>query len=704
MKKLLLSLFLVLGFVVLVGCKKQEPPKPPVVDDTIYDIPEGLEPTSLNVAINYKLNTHGVALSSISWQLDSPYISTVNGKTYSKGDLLPVWEHISTAINATLVDVATASDADTASQWTRLVNSNFEGVDLVNGTGPNIAEQGVLGKFVDLSQYITESNEFGQVVMPNFKKFLDDNPGYRSSVTSYNQGIYFTPYFDGLNEFEQINLMRIDWVKDILDVENPTFDTTPAFKPTAYTTRVVPTPINTVIKVATSSTTTRNVTKAYTTNILDALQSATTGADAANILRTHIQTTYGQQGYAKLSDVYVGTDAAYDTDELVALYYVIKSNPHYLTREHAGGPKDAVEVIFPRESAGNRVRNIVRSLENWGIKGVASKLDYLYFDAQGRLQDARRDAKTQAGIDGLNGLYQDGVIVNNLSGGGAWAQNLLTQSIGFTEYDYNASQTPIAWINQARQVDPTFEWQSVLPPVNNWKGDGEYFHFTEFVRNGKSEAWGIPANISTNKVKLRRALILADQLYNMNKRDSLGTVNLYGPAAWGDEKITDSPSLGVPIFRLNTAALTELNDPLLGEGNMINYLRRYLGATMPIGHIRDMGLELQTLSGEGEAGYNRVTTAFQAGTFRLGGVYKIEGDPAASLWYKVAGVYYAILPSSASYIAANFGPIVDVFKDSNYANLISNPVDWTAFNAAYTSELYNNYISAYRIADALANA
>ena len=89
---------------------------------------------TVNVAINY---TSGGQLMSITYQKDSAYES-LNGTTYTKGDLLPVWEAIGEKLNINFVDLATTSDASTNAQWTRLSTSGFEGVDLVNGTGAQL--------------------------------------------------------------------------------------------------------------------------------------------------------------------------------------------------------------------------------------------------------------------------------------------------------------------------------------------------------------------------------------------------------------------------------------------------------------------------------------------------------------------------------------------------------------------------------------
>jgi putative aldouronate transport system substrate-binding protein len=89
------------------------------------------------------------------------------------------------------------------------------------------------------------------------------------------------------------------------------------------------------------------------------------------------------------------------------------------------------------------------------------------------------------------------------------------------------------------------------------------------------------------------------------------------------------------IPAISAAALAQMQT--LASGNMINYLRRYVGATMPIGHIRGLGLEFQTLSDQGIAGIQRINTAVQAGVFRLAGVYQSENP-----WYRLSPSLFAL--------------------------------------------------------------
>jgi len=98
------------------------------------------------------------------------------------------------------------------------------------------------------------------------------------------------------------------------------------------------------------------------------------------------------------------------------------------------------------------------------------------------------------------------------------------------------------------------------------------------------------------------------------------------------------------IPAISAAAMQEMQT--LTSGNMINYLRRYLGATMPIGHIRSLGLEFQTLSPQGIDGIKRINTAVQAGTFRLAGVY-----PSDNPWYQFVPTLFALTANESTDIA-----------------------------------------------------
>jgi hypothetical protein len=604
---------------------------------------------TVNVAINY---TSGGQLMSISYQKDAAYVS-LDGKTYTKGDLLPAWAAIGEKLNINFVDRATSSDANTNAQFTRLQTENFAGVDLVNATGALIASEGLKGNFLDIGQYLD--------YMPFLKAFLEANPSAKVSMTSADNGVYYTPYFDGFGEMEQMFLARIDWIKDILDLANPVFDTDPAVKPTAYTRRQVVTPINTNITVANADGSTRVVVKEYTANILDTLAAIEnpTGANLAAAFKAHMQATYGDQGYAKLSDVFAGTDAAYDTDELLALMYVVKANPKFLTRQHTTGEKTAVEVYFPREGTGSRIRNLLRGMEMFGLRGVFSRAEWLYFDEDGMIQDVRHEDAFIQGVNDLSAMYADGLIVQNPEGATNWRNVLLNGANGFITYDYNASSTAQSLINNGRGVDPDFEFQAILPPVVDWLDDGNYFHFSEATRSVKSEAWGIPAHVADDETKLFRVLKLVDEMYDYTATDSVGTMHLYGPEGWTDGTINYGTDI---VYQLSDEALAEMG--ALAGGNMINYLRQYVGATMPIGHIRSLGLEFQTLSQEGIIGIERINTAVTAGVLKLAGMVDSENP-----WFQLSPTFYPLTKTDNDLITAS-ATFRTLFTDSALITLV----------------------------------
>ncbi|MBM7453265.1 putative aldouronate transport system substrate-binding protein [Acholeplasma morum] len=629
------------------------------------------------VTVNFAYNYQG---RGISFQETTPYKS-LNGKTYNEGDLLPVWEALQSKLNIKFVDKKQSDNTD--NQFKAYLASSFDGVDLINSTGANLTEYGINGNFVDISKYLNS--------MPNLNAFLTANPAVRASMTAADGGIYYTPYFDGFGEIEQMFLVRIDWVQDILDEVSPTFDAE-AYAGTFTVETTTPESLDVNVTVANADGTTRVVKKAHTANILTTLEAIQnkTGASLAEAFRTYMQATYGNQGYAKLSDVFVGTDAAYDVDEMLALMHVVKANPKYLTREHAT-PKTAVEAMFPRTSENSRIRNLFRSLEMFGLRGMFSRYQWVYFDQDGSIKDARAEEATIDGVTQLSNMFKDGLINQNFDASTKTdhRQILLEGSYGFMTYDFNASSTPQGYINKAKELDPTFRFEAILPPVNNWLGDGQYFHFSEGVRSLKNEAWGIVKSVENDTAKLARILTLVDGMYDYSSNDSIGNVHLYGPAGYIDGQISYN---GEMIPKISDAAMAEMTT--LAKGNMINYLRNFVGATMAIGHIRGLGLEYQTLSDQGIAGIERINVAVNAGTFRLAGQYE-----STNPWYRLAPSLFALTKDQSQDMATL--TYDDLWADAELKKLVRNA--FSGEGLSVTKEVYFSTYVNKTVGDATVN-
>lgn len=618
----------------------------------------------LNVAINYQGR-------GITYQQDNAYTS-FTGTQYNNGDLLPVWEALASDkyLNVTFNDVKRSDSTDNQLKAFEADNNAFANTDLINSTGTNFSKHGQTGQFIDFTDHLDK--------MPNLKAFLDENPSMKTSLTSADGGIYYTPYLDGLNEIESMFLVRIDWVQDLLDVATPAFDISTLI--TSMTVeKTLPETLNTTVTVANANGSTRNVTKERTQNILTILNNLPikNGRTLGEAFVTYMKDVYGDQGYTRLSDVFVGTDAAYDVDELVALMYVVKANPLYLTREFTA-PLSAVTVYFPRTSQNSRVRNYQRSAEMFGVRGMYSRYQFTYFGEDGNVKDARVEDAAMDAMNQLSAMYDDGLLPADINQGGNYdyRKNLMEGANGFMLYDFNASSTPQGYIDNALTKDPTYRFEAILPPVNNWLGGNEYFHFTEGVRALKNEAWGVPKHVENDSTKLARVLMLVDGMFDYSSNDSIGNVHLYGPAGYIDGTTTYN---GETIPKISAAAMTEMQN--LASGNMINYLRQYVGATMPIGHVRSLGLEYQTLSSQGIAGIERINTAVLAGTFRLAGVYE-----SSNPWYQLSP---SLFPTTTDENIAIEGiTYSDYWADPNVVALVR-----LGFTGKETSSTKQEYIN-----------
>lgn len=614
MKKLLYVLFLSLIVFTVTSCKKDEEND---TDDTNQRV-------SLNMAINHKES--GQPFTTITYQRDTIYTSTINNKEYKKGDLLPVWEAIGEKLNIEFIQKAAETDKDTKAQWERAVAEGFKNIDIINASNMStINEEGLKGNFIDLSKHLDK--------MPNFKDLLDKNPDVRKSITTNQGAIYGTPYFDGLGEIHRSLMARIDWVEDILDTTKPG-DSTPA-APLNYPKQV--TDLNYSVVVANADETTRTVNKVRTKNIIDVLNDAPqTGAGLLNAFREYFNTVYGNQGYSKLSHVFTGIDASYDIDELIALWRVVKSNPKLVTNQQ----ESSVAIYFPRQANANRVKDLFGSLHVlFGLRGTNSyNTEWLYINDEGNLEDVRNPENTRFldVVDIFSNLYKDEYIPQNPTDSTDYRKKFLENSNGFMSYDLNATSTTDALIDAAKKKDPDYNYQMILPPVHNWRNDGKYFHFTEAIRSVQQQSWGIVSHgMKNNETKLNRAIQLFDQMYDTSTEDSVGTIHLYGPKGWTDGKITEGPYKDQNVYKLSEKAIEEMMR--IHAGNNIRYQRQIIGATLAIGHIRSLGLEYQILSQQGLDGFHKMESAKKAGT------YVYAGSEAAK---KYNSSWYDIVPSS----------------------------------------------------------
>lgn len=661
MKKLFLALFTVVASLTLIACKTDK---------------------GGNVELKVAVNFDGTRF--ISYNQPQPY-KALDGKEYTKGDLSPTWSKIGENLGIDFVDKGfELGKKNTDTQYQDAKVDGFKDMHLINGTGANITND--RKDFVNLAPYI----ESGK--MPNLKAFLESQTTYESYLKASDGGIYYTPYLDGDKEVELGYLMRIDWTEKILDTtEAADTGTFPAgYTGLTNTTPHNPAALDTEILVAEKGGKTRTVNIKYTQNIITQLKTGPQTSKAyLDTFRNYISETRKGQGYEKLSHVFTGFDAGYLTDELVALMAVVKANPQLLEG------RAQVEVYFPRETKGSRVRNLFRGLEMYGVRGAVSKNNWLYLDEEGNLNDSRNTQEGIGAINKLSDMYNDKLIFQNFQSfeGGNIRDALLNDANGFLTYDYNATQTAASTIAKAKEKNANYRFESILPPVNDWKGTGEYFHFTESVRSLKNEAWGI-TKAATGK-ELEKAIELVDYLYEPTEGANLF---LYGPQEWRHATETvDYKGEAIPKF--SDKALEEIKDPAKGKGNMINYLRDFVGATLPVGHVRSLGLELQTLTDQGKAGYDRVRNAISTNVLRLSGVY--DGDDSG-VWYNPVPNVFALTTAQENQIKQTKAEFDKYWGDNELYKIVHEGIRGdrkTAYDALFVhngTAWWDSYIGFYQ--------
>lgn len=599
-KILAFVLLAVLSVFMLAGCKNGNPKDE---DKLTYE-----DGTELKMAVVH--NSTKTTISFMDGTVTGTGLTLADGNTYQKDDLKPVWKELQDILKVQFTDVYKGNTTvdNEYKAWQAL---DFSGVDVLVGNADEITEDGKVGKVVDLGKYLDK--------MPNFNKFLEDNPIVRLSVVSdiKEESIYYAPYFDGFDDIEKYYLMRIDWVEMLLDGEGD-FDATVSDTFGAICKEAVYEPYMPVSgtlpieSLNSTGTGKQTITKNYETafgNIVEYMNenvtALTTGVELVNMLRDYIDVAYGGYYGTQRSRLFTGYDACWDADELVALLRCIVTNTFALTGQNS----TKVTGVFPREKALNRTSDLFSLVSMFGVRGYESRNDYLYFDAQGNLRDARGEKDFNDAIDKLSTLYKEGLILQNFdTRTDTINKTMYQQNLGFMIYDYSQTQTLYDDDPTTIAKCPDFNLTAVINPVakffdgSNVVGEvdqGTWMRFTESWRSVKTGGWCIPS--TTTGDKLNAALKMFDYMYS----EEGNILMSYGPEAWRSGEMIKYKGRDIP--ELSEAALAELWD--LAGGNYTNYARMYLGSTFPIGFVKDQGMEYQCTTEKGRYGASVVGTA-----------------------------------------------------------------------------------------------
>ena len=571
--------------------------------------------TELRMATGYNSTKTGLFFDA---ETAGDGLTLADGNTYRSGDLKPTWVEIENILGMKFVDKY-QGNGDSA-EW-NFWKDQLDQVDMVSGTSTQLNENGVAGSLVNIADYLD--------MMPNFKAYLEANPIVRLSITGDTDtgAIYFSPYFDGVDDIERMPLMRTDWVEKLLNGEGEfsasSSDKTasPVYQPYMPTSGKV-----TVDVVSADGTKVEQVTKDYDAagNIVDKMNAAgsISGVDAVNMLRTYIDEAYGGYYGTERANLYIGQNAAWDADELVALLRCVVSNSATL---NADGKK--VQGLFARED-----NNMQRKVDMYrftgtlfGVRGLESRQDFLYVGNDGKMHDARQDVETYEALERMNAMVKEGLISKSfVDNSEESTKTMLQNDLGFMHYDYSQTQT---LYNEQNNSDGTpllgegEMYRPVMIPVARWDdGTGEqFFRFTESWRSVKPGGWGISkAGVGDSQDKLYACLSLVDYAYTREGQILLS----YGPSAWVSDK----------MFNFNGEQWPEISDAArdelwrLSSGNYTNYARQILGSTLSF--LKSQSFEYQCTTEAGRLGAGYISNAIG-----LGVIKHPELGIASNQWY-----------------------------------------------------------------------
>ena len=547
-------------------------------------------------------------------------ITLGDGVTYHTGDLKPTWVEMEKILSDKLGTPVIFEDkwtgnggvSDEFEYWKDRLNE----VDIITGGSIVLSEQGETGSLVNLADYADK--------LPNFMAYLNANPIVRLSITGNVKtgAIYFAPYFDGVNDIEKMPLMRVDYLQKLLDGEGPF--TAEACNQTAAPVYTPYMPTSGKLEIESlnaDGTATQVLTKDYDAaggNIIDLMNAKgpMSGVDAVNMFRDYIDKAYGGYYGTNRSNLFMGYDAAWDVDEMVALLRCVVANPQSLNGT------DSIQGLFSREeNKTSRRADLFRFAGIlFGARGLESRSEYLFFGSDGELHDARQEPASYQAVAKMHEMAEEGLISKDFidKAETSSTKNYLPDDLGFMSYDYNQTQT----ILNAKMQEGE-KYVAIMVPVARWEDGtegGKYMRFTESWRSVKPTAWAISkAGVESNPGALDAALALFDYAYSPEGQILLS----YGPAAFIKQGET---------FLFNGQPMPVIADKTyedlwaLADGNYTNFARYYLGSTL--GFVKSQAFEYQCTHEVGKEGAAKLSAAIGLGT-----IHHPELAITENLWY-----------------------------------------------------------------------
>ncbi len=665
----------------------------------------------------------------------------IDGKPINQGDLLPMWQEIQRLFNVTITDGCYAQSKD--DQEYQMAIGTHGGKDdkgnqinVFSNTMTNIVSMAKAESLVPLDELIDAG------MMPNFKKYLEENPAIKKQLTvtvNGEQHIYATPYFDGVDSIEKMFQMNVPWVELLLDGKTEfssyananvkarpkTYDGAGsgshsgawAYQP--FYTEDINTTVATVNSAGTGLENVK-INIPANKNIIAQMNAKpnATGAEYVEMFRDYIDEIYGDyigngKLWSKRSEIFTGASACYNADELVALMRIVSLNTKPLT-----GGTEQIVVMAPRGMANNRYVNILNLASMWGVRGLTSMAEQsnLYYDNEGKVHTAMSESTAYDALDNLHALYQDGLILEDFtkagtSGGNVYRDNILKAGRQFLVYDYSASISEVDDSYQFKEMSSSYldRFEPVLPPYAQWHANGSddnsFTRFSEDSRALKNGGWCILS--ASSKEQVARAATIFDYFFCDEGADlqDFGLNNTsYRLAKTEYDSETGERKEGAGTAKMSDGTvyvvIGEKAKKAIGQwGSWTNFYRQRVGATFPIGHIRQDALDYQVGAPSAQTGLAKINLAISLGAMDICTAEGQDNNP----FFKCIPTVIDMDSTIKTAIDTQVTTLNDLWKqDGGYINVIqygwSNSTGGTASKQSYL-DLFgntNNYLKQYQ--------
>lgn len=647
------------------GGKEIAAPEPTVAQPAVVKVVD----LSKNVPLKFNL-AYGNKSRTMTYNQSSP-LTLSDGSVVTAGMLKPLWSNLEAKMNSKFVDVA-IQDARATDMIRTESTSNFSGANIFGGNSiaTEFMAYGAEGKFVNLATLLDQG------LMPNFKRYLDANPNVRVSITAYDGGIYHVPYIAEIGELARTFCIRESWVTKLLDTPVAVYDTK-AFS-THYTGYLIGANARTGSNGG--NVTPRQgvtITKKTAENIIE-LQNALPVKNGKTLTETLIAYINRNYSYQHPSQLYLGADAAYDIDELVALFRTIKANATYLT----DGKATEVWPFFSRQSSYREdLLRLATYFDGYRVHGSDSYESRWYIDADGQIQYTYSSQEMYNLLNIFSDWNAEGLLYTDMFDLSSkanhrstlWGTDAATNAkFGFMTYDWIASSTADA-LNKDISV--------ILPPVANVNGVWQYY--MDNTRVIKPDGWAISSSGSTQE-QIERASAVFDYFFteegrlwqNYGNPSDLKSIDGYaGPDGKKWPQYTDWAPASASKY---------------AKGDLSTFLRDWIGAQMPIGYPKEIGFEYQYTSKKGFDGW----ALLKASTTNIPS-YAGEGIKGTNPnYYKLIPPAFSLTPRQSELLNDTTSFTDDIVEIM--FNIIRYKTLGNAPSGAFVAKSYGEYLEYFK--------